>query len=201
MGSFLRFVLSGCIVFSSLQAGAGQDPSPGGQSSPAKIRVLVVYHSRTGNTEKMAGAVAEGATKVSGATVMLRKVAEVTEDDLESADAVLMGSPTYYGDMSGTMKTFIDDWLLKYHVDLVDKVGGAFSSGGGVSGGKEHVLGSLVIAMLNAGMVVAGPVQKGYGNAGVAALDPVTESALEECRGLGERAARIALRLKPAKGG
>lgn len=158
--------------------------------------VLVVYYSLTGNTEKMANAVAEGAQKVSHVSVLMRTPDKVTGTDLHTADAILLGSPTYYGNMAAPMKAFIDDWWLKHRVSLVDKVGGAFSSGGDETGGKEHVLYSLIIAMMNAGMIIVGPVEGVFGLTGVSALDPVSEDALKKARALGERVATMARQLK-----
>ena len=59
------------------------------------------------------------------------------------------------------MKVAIDDWSWKMKVDFTDKVGEAFSTGGGQAGGKEHVVESLLLFMLSNRMVIAGPL---YGN-------------------------------------
>jgi len=149
-----------------------------------------------GNTEKMANAVAEGARKIPGVNVITRTIDKVTETELKRADAILLGSPTYYGNMAGQMKLFIDDWWLKYKISLVNKVGGAFSTGGDQTGGKEHVIHSLVIAMMNAGMILVGPLEGPFGLAGASALDPVDEKGLEEARSLGEHAASVAQRFR-----
>jgi NAD(P)H dehydrogenase (quinone) len=63
------------------------------QGSPPTV--LVAYHSVTGNTEKMAQGVAEGA-RTAGATVNLKRVGNVTADDLVTADAITVGSPVYF---------------------------------------------------------------------------------------------------------
>ena len=84
--------------------------SPGDAADPAPVIVLVTYHSATGNTEKMAQGVAEGAKTVSGTSVVLKRVDEVIRDDLLSADAVIVGSPVYVGSVSGQVKTFLDNW-------------------------------------------------------------------------------------------
>jgi NAD(P)H dehydrogenase (quinone) len=144
----------------------------------------------------MAQAVAAGAQKVSLVNVVIKTPDKVTEDDLKLADAIILGSPTYYGNMSAQMKAFIDDWFLKYKTSLVNKVGGAFSTGGDESGGKEHVLYSFVIAMMNAGMIIVGPQEGFLGTAGVAAMDPVDDASLKKANSLGERAATIARQFK-----
>ena len=192
----LLVLLLGCAMVNA------QVPSFSAGSKDAeqiKTTVLVVYYSVTGNTEKMAQAVAAGAQKVSTVNVLVKTPDKVTEDDLKNADAILLGSPTYYGNMSAQMKAFIDDWFLRYQTSLVNKVGGAFSTGADESGGKEHVLYSFVIAMMNAGMIIVGPLEGSFGTAGVAALDPVNEAALKEASALGERAANIARQLKNGK--
>jgi NAD(P)H dehydrogenase (quinone) len=82
--------------------------------STSPVIVLIAYHSVSGNTEKMAQAVAEGAKAVSGMSVVLKRVSEVAGDDLLFSDAVIVGSPVYVGNMSGEVKTFFDNWGRKF---------------------------------------------------------------------------------------
>ena len=192
----LLVLLLGCSMVNAQVPGSSAASKDAEQ---IKTTVLVVYYSVTGNTEKMAQAIAAGAQKVSTVNVLVKTPDKVTEDDLKNADAILLGSPTYYGNMSAQMKAFIDDWWLKYQTSLVNKVGGAFSTGADESGGKEHVLYSFVIAMMNAGMIIVGPLEGSFGTVGIAALDPVNEAALKEASALGERAANIARQLKNGK--
>jgi len=84
------------------------------QAPTAGVKVLIAYHSVTGNTEKMAQGVTEGANAVSGTNVVLKRVGEVAADDLLSSEAVIVGSPVYFGNMAGEVKTFFDNWLLKF---------------------------------------------------------------------------------------
>ena len=88
--------------------------SPSDAADPQSVTVLVTYHSASGNTEKMAQVVAEGAKAVSGTSVVLKRIGEVIGDDLSSADAVIVGSPVYVGNMSGQVKTFFDNWGPKF---------------------------------------------------------------------------------------
>ena len=198
-----------CVVFLLRQAFGQTEPaSPARQSEPGTtVRVLVAYYSLTGNTEKMAAGVVEGVKRVQGATVTLKKADEITKDDLQAADGIILGCPTYYGSIPGKFKVVIDDWSWKMKVDFTDKVGGAFSTGGGQAGGKEFVLVSLVVFMLNNRMLVAGPLYRNdttgsvWGEVGAAAmtgpLDPgVGEGELDSARRLGERVARLAVKLK-----
>jgi NAD(P)H dehydrogenase (quinone) len=140
----------------------------------------------------------------------VRKVDEVSQRDLEAADALILGCPTYYGNIPGKMKVVIDDWSWKMKVDFTDKVGGAFATGGGQVGGKEHVVVSLVMFMLSNRMIVAGPLYQNdktgsvWGEVGAAAmtgpLDPgVSEGELDSARRLGERIARLAQKLKQSQ--
>ncbi len=102
-------------------------------ADPQPVTVLVIYHSATGNTEKMAQGVADGAKAVSGTSVALKRVSEVAANDLSSSDAVIVGSPVYFANMSGEVKTFFDNWSLKFDLfkdrKMRNKVGAAFSTG------------------------------------------------------------------------
>ncbi len=188
----------------------GQAETPSRPAETGAVQVLVAYYSLTGNTEKMAGGVAEGVKRVPDALVHVRKVDKVSQRDLEAADAIILGYPTYYGNIPGKMKVVIDDWSWKMKVDFTDKLGGAFATGGGQVGGKEHVVVSLVMFMLSNRMIVAGPLYQNdktgsvWGEVGAAAmtgpLDPgVSEGELDSARRLGERIARLAQKLKQSR--
>ena len=88
--------------------------NPANAADPQPVTVLVADHSATGNTEKMAEGVAEGAWAVSGTRVHLKRVADVEAGDLSSSDAVIVGSPVYFANMSGEVETFLDNWALKF---------------------------------------------------------------------------------------
>jgi flavorubredoxin len=90
-------------------------------------RILVLYYSRSGNTEKMAGAVAEGA-KAAG-TSDVEVAYHIDAGDLGSFDAILLGAPTYHHDMPMDMKKLFEDAAVK-GVNLKGKVGAAFGSYG-----------------------------------------------------------------------
>lgn len=88
-------------------------------------RVLIVYDSRTGRTEKMAKKIAEGVRSL-GREVVFRRVADVrSESELEGFDAYLFGSPTYFRRTTEAMQTFL---FVARKADLRGKVGGAFGS-------------------------------------------------------------------------
>jgi len=155
--------------------------------------VLVVYDSQTGNTEKMAFAVAEGVKQVEGVKAIVKKAAQTKLKDLLDADGIILGSPAYFGQMSAKLKTLIDE-SIKIHGKLEGKVGAAFTSAGGTATGAETTLFSILEAMFIHGMVVQGRSDdKHYG---AAALESPDDEALELCRELGKRTASLVLKLK-----
>jgi len=77
-----------------------------GENKMAKI--LIVYHSQTGKTQKMAQAVYEGAKSIDGADVVLKKAADATLEDLLAADGLAIGTPENFGYISGMIKDFFD---------------------------------------------------------------------------------------------
>jgi len=154
--------------------------------------VLIVYYSRSGNTKQMAEHVAAGAREVEGAEVDLRPVEEVTPDDLLTPDAVIMGSPVYYGTMAAELKKLLDE-SVTHHGKLVGKVGGAFASSGGPGGGNETTVIDILKALLIHGMIVEGdPKGDHYGPIAVGAPD---ERSQGECRRMGRRVAALAVKL------
>lgn len=201
------------VLFPLLAASPGTVADPGEKSPPQRasqakpVRVLVAYHSLYGNTKRLAQGVAEGVKRVPGAVAVVESVDQVSKRDLEAADAIILGCPTYFGNIPGKMKVVIDDWNWKMKVDFTDKVGGAFSTGSGQVGGKEFVVVSLLMFLINNRMVVAGPLYQDaegddkWAEAGASAmtgpLDPgVSEKELDGGRRLGERIARLAKKLR-----
>ena len=165
-----------------------------------QIKVLVTYHSLSGNTERMAGAVVEGAKSVPGTNVLLKQVGKVTADDLFTSDAVIVGSPVYWSNMSGEVKTFFDNWQFKFGVfpafKMKNKVGAAFATGGQLSGGKEVTMLTILAAMLGNQMIVV----SGGGAFGASATTEgdspgLDEKELADARDLGQRVADVAHRI------
>ncbi len=155
-------------------------------------RVIVIYDSETGNTEKMATAVADGVREVRSVEVIVKKVDEVTHEDLLSSQGIIIGSPTYYGLMSGKLKSFIDT-TAKIHGKLRDKVGGAFTSSGGTATGAETTLLSILDTMLVHGMIVVGrDDNKHYG---AAATGAPKGKDVQTCSDLGKRIAELTKKL------
>ena len=88
-------------------------------------KVLIAYDSRTGKTESMAEAIAEGVRMGGHETELMRITQIKNEKELQGYDAYVFGSPTYHRDMIGTMKTFL---FLVQKANLKGKAGGAFGS-------------------------------------------------------------------------
>lgn len=163
----------------------------------ATIKILVAYHSVTGNTERMAQGVVEGVKAVPGTIVVLKRVQEVTAQDLFGADAVVVGSPVYWSNMAGEVKTFFDNWQLKFGVfpdfKMRDKVGAAFATGGQISSGKELVMLSILGAMLgNQMIVVSGGGAFGASATTEGASPGINDKELDGARQLGKRVAEVA---------
>jgi len=156
-------------------------------------KILVVYDSKSGNTETMALAVAKGAEQAGDLEVTVKKAEETKNSDLLAADDIIMGSPTYFGQMSAKLKALIDD-SIKVHTELTGKVGGAFTSSGGTASGAETTMLSVVQVMLIHGMIVQGRADdKHYG---VAVTGAPNKEDLADCEELGKRVATLVLKLK-----
>jgi NAD(P)H dehydrogenase (quinone) len=153
--------------------------------------VLIIYYSKTGNTEEMAKAVEEG-VKSEGVNVVRKRVNRATLKDLLKVDGIILGSPTYYGTLAAEMKAFLDS-SVKYHGKLEGKVGAAFSSGGGLGGGVETTVLDIVKTLLIHGMVIQGdPWGSHYGTV---SIGKPNAAARKECKKLGEKVARLVKRL------
>jgi NAD(P)H dehydrogenase (quinone) len=99
-------------------------------------KVLIVYFSRTGNTEKMARAVAEGAKEV-GIITELKEAELVKVEDLMAADGIAFGSATSWSEMGGRLKDVFENMLFKARDKFIGKPFVAFTSAGGIEGGKK----------------------------------------------------------------
>jgi len=184
------------IFICAFFCGLFPNPASAEEQIPVVI-VLVAYHSRSGYTEKMAREVAEGAKSVSGTRIVLKRVGEVTGPDLFSSDAVIVGSPVYWANMAGEVKTFFDNWQFKFGIfpefKMRNKVGAAFTTGGQVSGGKELTMLTILAAMLGNQMILV----SGGGTFGASATTEgdspgLDDKELADARALGKRVAEVA---------
>ena len=145
------------------------------------MKVLIVYYSVYGHIHRMAEAIAEGVKEMKGAEVEMRRVPETlppeilkkigaieaqkafahvpicTIDELASADAIIFGTPTRFGNMCGQMRQFLDaTGPLWVKGSLVGKVASVFTSSATQHGGQESTILSFHITLLHQGMIIAG---------------------------------------------
>jgi len=165
-------------------------------------KVLIVYDSLTGNTEKMAKAVEQG-TREADANVRLKKVNEAELSDLEWADGIIIGSPTHSGTMSQKTNAFFITRAAKIWEKLENKVGAAFTSSLGTGTGAEAATLSLITAMILYRMIIVSAPEREPGWTGtygviadgLIAIGSPDEKALDTCRRLGKRVADVAKKL------
>jgi NAD(P)H dehydrogenase (quinone) len=208
-------------------------------SPPATLddpcRVLIVYYSRFGAIRELAERIAEGARGVPGTAVELLEVGEEpldaprpgeTEDDrrrrqldllntLGRAQAVIVGSPAYFGSLASPLKRFFEHCATAetevldrsrpwHHYLFRDKAGAAFTSSATPHGGNEQALHSILTLLMHLGMVLATPGQRGpilehqaapYGATaitGPTGQHRLSDHEVEEARYLGQRVATLA---------
>jgi NAD(P)H dehydrogenase (quinone) len=155
-------------------------------------RILVLYYSSYGHVETMATAVAEGASQVPGAAVVVKRVPELvpeaiarasgmkldqaapvaTPGELADYDAIIFGTPTRFGNMASQMRNFLDQtgglWAKGA---LIGKVGSVFASTASQHGGQETTIQSFHTTLLHHGMIIVGLP---YSAAGLVRMDEVT---------------------------
>jgi len=152
---------------------------------------IVIYYSRSGNTKQMAEMIA-GAMNNSGLETDCKEITGVTVNDLLIYDAIVMGSPTYYGGMAADMKKLIDDAVVK-HGQLDGKVGAAFTSAANIGGGNETTILDILHAMLISGMVVQGDPQGDH--YGVVSIGKPDQRVEKLCARWGKRIAELTKKL------
>ena len=160
------------------------------------MKMLIIYYSTYGHIRTMAEAAAAAAREIPGVEVALRRVPETLSDDilakmgaldaakaqadvpvvtveeLGTADAVLFGTPTRFGNMTGQVRQFLDAtgglWMKG---SMVGKPGGVFTSTATQHGGQETTIMSTITQLLHHGMVIVGLP---YAWAGQMKLDEIT---------------------------
>ncbi len=160
------------------------------------IKILVAYSSAGGNTERLGLAVKEGVESISGCTAVFKRASEVEEDDFKSADGIIAGSPTYFGNMSAELKDMFDRLVfLRRAGGMEGKIGAAFTTSGHPSGGKETTIMAILQAFLIYGMIVAGDPISAGGHYGVACQGSPSPKDIEDAKALGRRVAELAKKL------
>lgn len=140
-------------------------------------RILVLYYSSYGHVEEMAYAEAEGAAKVPGTDVVVKRVPEIVPpevakasgykldqrapiadvEELDQYDTLICGTPTRFGNMCAQMRNFWDRTGPLWTRDaLVGKLASAFTSTASQHGGQETTITSFHSTLLHHGMIIIG---------------------------------------------
>ncbi|MBI4419175.1 MAG: flavodoxin family protein [Ignavibacteriales bacterium] len=163
--------------------------------------VLIAYYSERGNTEKLAKAISEGATDVGTVRVVVLPVTGIDESIIRAAAALIVGSPVYNAAVAPPVQEFINSW--PFDGTMRNKIGAAFSTGGGISAGEEHVMMSILQSMLVFGMIVVGGEdwKSAFGASGITEEPPFHSGELEpqfieKGRALGRRVAELTMNVR-----
>ncbi len=133
-------------------------------------KISIVFHSGYGHTKVLAEQVKAGADQVPGTETRLIPVEEVDAHwaDLEASDAIIFGSPTYMGSVSGPFKSFMDasskPW---FEQKWKDKVAAGFTISSSPSGDKLNTLQTLMIFGMQHGMIWVGTAELPGGEGGI----------------------------------
>ncbi|MDO9575047.1 MAG: NAD(P)H-dependent oxidoreductase [bacterium] len=159
------------------------------------MQVLVMYYSRTGNTQKLAEEIARGVREVKDVKSVLKPVSEVTKEDFLTSDGIIAGSPVYFGTMAAELKEVFDRFV-DIRNQMENKVSAAFATAGDPSGGKETTIISIIQAMLIYGMIVVGDPLDATGHYGISCCrTPDKKTGLNAAK-LGKRVALLVKKLR-----
>lgn len=193
-------------------------------------QILVVYYSRYGSVSRMAQQIALGVESVSGCNAVIRCVPDVSPnheqteppvpedgppyasmDDLQNCDGLLIGSPSYFGNMAAGLKYFLDQssqvWLSGA---LIGKPAGVFAATSSQHGGQESLLISMMIPLMHHGMIISGipysepalqQTRSGgtpYGASHVSGKQgqQLTDDESAICKAIGRQIAELSIKLK-----
>lgn len=162
-------------------------------------QVLITYYSRTNNTKTLAEAVSKGVLSVKGVSLVIKSIAETTEQDLVNSDAIIVGTPVYNANPAPEVLAFIEKWPFK-NAPLLNKIGAVFVTGGGISSGEELAQVNLLHSMMVFGMIVmgGGKWDMAFGASAITGEEPFTgplkEQFLKKGESLGKRVAESVLR-------
>ncbi len=121
--------------------------------------IVIVYHSNGGHTRLQAEAVARGATLAGAGSVVLMTAHDAAQrlEELDAADAIIFGCPTYMGNISAGMKVFMEAAVGRWFTQAwKDKIAGAFTNSTNFSGDKLNTLTGLMVNAMQQGMIYVG---------------------------------------------
>lgn len=152
------------------------------------MQVLIVYSSEHDNTKEMAERIAQGVEMVDDVKCLVKAIEFVTKEDFIGSQGIIIGSPVYFGSMSGKTKAYIDG-LWEIRTEMKNKVGAAFVTAANPASGADTAVLSILQTMLMSGMIIVGntpDVHMQYGAVQIGSMDAKT--ALE-ASSLGQRVA------------
>ncbi len=173
----------------------------------APVRILIAYHSVTGNTEALAKSLREGMARVDGVEAVVRKTADASAEDILKADGIVLGTPVYWQDMSAESRRFVErvgEVLSKAGKELGEgRTAGVFCTAGAIASGKDLTRLSALAAFLAMRFIVIGGVdEEGYGITGPQATTGggtgISDKERDEARRFGERFARLTKQIRSA---
>jgi NAD(P)H dehydrogenase (quinone) len=160
------------------------------------MQILILYFSKSGNTKKLAEAIAEGVVSVEGVVAVMKNTEEVTKEDFINSQGIIAGSPVYFGLMAAELKKIFDKFV-GVRRKMEDKIGAAFATSGDPSGGKETTMMSIFQALLIYGMIIVGDPFSATGHYGVACVGAPDNKTKQNGMKLGHRVAKLAKKVKP----
>jgi len=136
-------------------------------------KILIIYYSKNGAIQKMSEKISRGINAVDNSEAVIRTLPDIkdntaaianednilyaTNEDLENCDGLILGSPTYFGNMAAPMKFFLDGTSAEwFNNTLSGKPAGVFTSSSSMHGGQETTLITMLIPLLHHGMIILG---------------------------------------------
>jgi NAD(P)H dehydrogenase (quinone) len=154
------------------------------------VQILILYHSKGGNTRRLADVIARGVKDVEGVTALLRNCNEVTEEEFVNSEGIIAGSPVYFGGMAAELKGVFDAFI-GVRKKMEGKIGAAFATSGDATGGKETTMMSIIHAFLIYGMIIVGDPMSATGHYGVACVGAPDAKTEKNGIELGRRVAEL----------
>jgi len=136
-------------------------------------KILIIYYSKNGAIQKMSEKISRGINAVENSEAVIRTLPDIkdntaaiankdnilyaTNEDLANCDGLILGSPTYFGNMAAPMKFFLDGTSAEwFNNTLSGKPAGVFTSSSSMHGGQETTLITMLIPLLHHGMIISG---------------------------------------------
>lgn len=164
----------------------------------ADLKILVLYHSPTGDTLKLAQEIAAGVTAHSSAKATLKSITDISPKDLASYDGIAFGSPVYFGSMSGEMKTFLDKTLELWKDKKLTGMPATVFLTAGSGAGKDLAMMNIWSTLASHGMLLI-PIGPDGGSTPMGVITTATsnfEEMSKLARKQGLTLAQIAAKLK-----